>query len=316
MLIHSYIVYDKEWPDNPDKFLRVIHEISQKLKIESFKIEYLEIYKSPITYHKDQVLCEDELQELFGKIWNGEYWAYMVAHQLSFCMYEDNIRISCPLTIKEVSDIVGKYDLCVEKRRITDNPIRKWCSLRSIITPKRIKIKDINKPPLEGYGASPVLLPPESVKEYELDKVPFRNACDDWAFYEDIGLDFNGVILTEKEYLDMVNKVVDCIGEITACLGLDSFRIIGYHSLDQEPRPKPSRKKMDRCEMFEFLRFGIICGDEFAIKANKFILYSKFGFTLGINTILPYDEMEQIATKHGLFLTVMWKEWEKRQLFK
>ena len=67
--------------------------------------------------------------------------------------------------------------------------------------------------------------------------------------------------------------------------------------------------------MLEILRFGLVHGDEFVIKSKNFVLYSKLDFRLGINTVLHYDEMRQIADEYGLFSTVTWKEWKKRRLF-
>lgn len=311
----SYIIYDTEWPESPDAFMAVILAIAERLNIDTFKICYLEIYKKPIKYHVDQVLSKEELRNLLTQIWQDNYWAYIVGHNLSFCMYEDNIHINCRLSIDELSGIAKQFGLRTKINKITDNKIEKYCYYQSLITSKQARIKGINKPPIEGYDATPVLLPPKAVKEYELDKSPFGNINGEWSCYQDIGEIFNGIELTEEIYLETVNKMVDCIKKITDFLELESFKTVQYKSFDNANPPMLSKKRISQNEMLEILRFGLVHGDEFVIKSKNFVLYSKLDFRLGINTVLHYDEMRQIADEYGLFSTVMWKEWKKRRLF-
>ena len=310
----SYMIYDEEWPENSIKFMCVVEDIARQLGIESYKIGYLEIYQSPIAYHKDQVLNKKELRELFNKIWEQKYWAYFVAHRLSFCIYEDNIRVNCALSFKTVFHIAKQHGLSVEKCQINDNHIAKYCFLQSIITPRRIRIKSINKPPLEGYGATPILLSSKAIKEYELNKVPFGCSSSDWSYYEDVGEIFNGVVLTEQMYLDKVEAMVNCLREISDSLGLKSFKLSKYKSFDDSYPPVISRKTITQNETLELLKWGLIHGGEFVIKSKNFVLYSKSGFRLGICTTLSYDAMRLISSNHQLFSTIMWKEWEQYQL--
>ncbi len=311
----SYIIYDTEWPESPDAFMAVILAIAERLNIDTFKICYLEIYKKPIKYHVDQVLSKEELRNLLTQIWQDNYWAYIVGHNLFFCMYEDNIHINCRLSIDELSGIAKQFGLRTKINKITDNKIEKYCYYQSLTTSKQARIKEINKSPIEGYDATPVLLPPKAVKEYELDKSPFGNINGEWSCYQDIGEIFNGIELTEEIYLETVNKMVDCIKKITDFLELKSFKTVQYKSFDNANPPMLSKKRISQNEMLEILRFGLVHGDEFVIKSKNFVLYSKLDFRLGINTVLHYDEMRQIADEYGLFSTVMWKEWKKRRLF-
>ena len=311
----SYIIYDTEWPESPAAFMAVILAIAERLNIDMFKICYLEIYKKPIKYHVDQILSKEELRNFLIQIWQDNYWAYIVAHKFSFCMYEDNIHLNCRLLSDEVSNIAKQFGLRTKKSKITDNKIGKYCYYQSLIMPKRFGIKNINKPPIEGYDATPVLLPPKAVKEYELDKSPFGNSNEDWNYYRDIGETFNGIELTEETYLETVNKMVDCVKKITVNLELESFKTVQYKSFDNTNPPRLTKRRISRNEMLEILRFGLVHGDEFVIKSKKFVMYSKLDFRLGINTVLHYDEMRQIADEYGLFSTVMWKEWKKRRLF-
>lgn len=146
-----------------------------------------------------------------------------------------------------------------------------------------------------------VKYPPEN---YDKNGIYTR---DEWTDYSCIGLEINGSILTEDEYLKVENSYIQCAKEIMLKSGCSYLTIARIHKYRQSIRELVKFKYRTRvypCDLDILLQKTLRgqIGCHMVNLKRKYGVYIGDDYYMHVRSPLDWDTLNGIVSSHGLYL--------------